>query len=291
LKTSPAGLELQQAYRIHTLNSFIHERSIKEIFGLLRSAGVEPVLVKGWAVARLYPKRGLRPYGDLDLCFRPEQYKAAESVLQSSEGRQYNVDSHEGFAKLDDHSTDELYARSQKVKLDDAQVRLLGQEDHFRILCLHLLRHGAFRPLWLCDIAVALESRGADFDWDRCLGKDPRQADWVACTIGLAHQMLGVCADNTPAARRAGQLPRWLVSHVLKQWESPYPTLHPPMSYHRPMVTYVRRPAGVLKAIRNRWPDPLEATIRLRGPLNELPRLPFQIGYGLSRVTKFLTDL
>jgi len=29
--------------------------------------GVEPILGKGWAIARLYPERGMRPYGDIDL--------------------------------------------------------------------------------------------------------------------------------------------------------------------------------------------------------------------------------
>ena len=45
-------------------------------------------------------------------------------------------------------------------------------EDQLRQLCLHLLRHGACRPLWLCDVAVMLESLPGDFDWDRCLGGD-----------------------------------------------------------------------------------------------------------------------
>jgi hypothetical protein len=44
------------------------------------------------------------------------------------------------------------------------------------------------------------------------------------------------------------------------------------------MATYLRNPAGLLKALRTRWPDPIEATIRLKGPFNEVPRLPFQIG-------------
>jgi hypothetical protein len=73
---------------------------------------------------------------------------------------------------------DELFARSQLVPLGDSQIRILGDEDHLRIICLHLLRSGAWRPLWLCDVAVALETLSPDFDWDICLGRDPRQADW-----------------------------------------------------------------------------------------------------------------
>jgi hypothetical protein len=57
------------------------------------------------------------------------------------------------------------------------------------------------------------------------------------------------------------------------------------------MTKYLRHPAGVLKALRKRWPDPIEATIRMNGPFNDLPRLPFQLGYSLSRVAKFIGQL
>ncbi|HTG14234.1 MAG TPA: nucleotidyltransferase family protein [Blastocatellia bacterium] len=291
LRTSPVALELEQAYRFHTIRAGLHEREIQEVISLLRSAGVEPILVKGWAIARLYPEKGLRPYGDIDLCFRPDQYPTAAALMGRPDYQKYHVDLHEGFSKLDDFGADELYARSQLVGLGGVEVRVLSPEDHLRILCVHLLGHGAFRPLWLCDIAAALESRPASFDWDRCLGGNRRRADWVLCTLGLAHKLLEVKINDTPAAARANSLPSWLVPHVLKQWEAPYVANQPQVKYYPAMTTYLRHPAGVIKAIRKRWPDPLEATIRLRGPLNELPRLPFQIGYSLSRITKFLTHL
>lgn len=291
LSTSTAASELQQAYRLHTLQAGIHERNIKGVITLYQNAGIDPVLVKGWAVARLYPERGLRPYGDIDLCFRPDQFEQAEALLQTGEGQQYNVDLHKGFTKLDGVAHEELLARSEVVALGDVRVRILGPEDHFRILCVHLLRHSAWRPLWLCDIAATLESRAASFDWDRCLGRNPRQADWVACTVGLAHQLLGAKVDDTPVAERAENLPRWLVPSVLKNWDRPDPHLYPPLSYVPPMVTYFRRPAGMLKALRKRWPDPIEASIRMKAPFNEMPRLPFQLGNCFSRVTGFFATL
>lgn len=291
LRTSPVACELQQAYRFHTIRAALHEREIQEVIALLRSADLEPILVKGWAIARLYPEKALRPYGDIDLCFWPEQYPKALAVMQNPEYHKYHVDLHEGFAKLDDLTPDQLYARSQIVSLGDIDVRVLSLEDHLRILCIHLLKHGAFRPLWLCDIAATLESRTAGFDWERCLGGNRRQADWVACTIGLAHQLLGVQVDDTPVAARARNLPKWLVAHVLKQWEAPYVANQPQVNYYPPMASYLRHPVGVLKALRKRWPDPLESTIRLRGPFNELPRMPFQIGYSFLRIAKFLAHL
>lgn len=283
------ALELRSAYQLHSLQAAIHKTEIEEVILLLNSAGVEPVLVKGWAVARLYPEEGLRPYGDIDLCFGPDQYQKAMAVLRSIDASKYIVDVHEGFGKLDGLSLDDLMAQSEPARLGTAKFRLLGSEDQLRILCTHFLRHSAWRPLWLCDIASALESRPASFDWDRCLGSDRRQADWVACALGLAHQLLEARVDDTPAAQRARQLPGWLIPDVMRNWNQPFPEHYPPLSYLPPMSTYLRHPAGVLKALRKRWPDPIEATIRLRGPFNEMPRLPFQIGNALWRIARFLT--
>ena len=255
----------------------------------LNASGIEPVLVKGWAVARLYPEEGLRPYGDIDLCLIPEQYESAADLLKGLEPGKYLVDLHHGFAKLDALGPEDLLAKSETVSIGGAQFRILGCEDQLRILCTHLLRHSAWRPLWLCDIAVALESRPSGFDWERCIGDDKNTADYVACAIGLAHQLLEVGVDDTPVALRANHLPRWLVEDVFKNWARPFPELYPPLSYAPPIIEYFRHPRGLLKALRTRWPDPIEATVRLNGPFNEIPRFPFQLGYALWRVSRFIT--
>jgi hypothetical protein len=235
------------------------------------------------------PELGLRPYGDIDLCCRPDQYSAAAALLKRARGLTFYADLHKGFARLDELSWEELYARSQVVKIGGLEVRIPGPEDHLRLLCVHLLRHGAWRPLWLCDIAVALETRPADFDWSRCMGASRRVADWVACTIGLAHQLLGARVDDTPVAARARHLPSWFVPHVLKHWSAPYPSLYPPRSYMGALATHIRhrRLKSALQALRSRWADPIAATIAMRGPLNELPRLPFQIGDYALRIARF----
>lgn len=289
LRTSPAALDLQQAYRFQTLQVSRHEREIQEVFALLRSAGVEPILIKGWAIARFYPEKGLRPSGDIDICVRKEQYRVAEATLQTPEGRKYFVDLyHKEFDDLDDSSKDELYSRSQLVRLGELEVRVLGPEDHLRLLCLHLLRHGARRPLWLCDVAVAVESRPADFDWDRCLGRNRRQANWIVCTIGLAHQLLGANIADTPIIERIKDLPNWLVSTVLKQWDSPY---FIQQQEHMVMAARLRQRSGLLQGLRNRWPNAIEATISFDGPFNRLPRLHYQLGIYLSRAAMFTVQL
>src|SRR5690349_9636225 len=69
-----AAHRFREFYRSHGLQAALHERSVAGLVGHLRSVGVEPLLAKGWAVARLYPEPGLRPFGDIDLCVPPEQY-------------------------------------------------------------------------------------------------------------------------------------------------------------------------------------------------------------------------
>lgn len=291
LRDSIPALELQQAHRLHAVHAAAFEEDITNVITLLRNAGVEPILAKGWAAARLYPDTSLRPYGDIDLYVRPGEHSAAMHLLESAEGKKFVVDLHERFDASDGLSIDALYERSQMVSLADVKVRVPCDEDHLRILCLHFLRHGAWRPLWLCDIAVAVENRAPDFDWDMCLGKDPRRADWIACSIGLAHRLLGAEIDDTPVADRAKTLPAWLISNVLKQWETPYSVMQPPVSYAAPMSKYVRDPRGLLADLRRRWPNAIEATVYTGGPFNNLPRWPFQIGECVIRAAKFLTRI
>ncbi len=287
LNATPAAEELHQAYRLHALQSAIHESEIKQVFTLLREGGVEPVLVKGWSAAGLYPEIGLRPYGDIDLCVAPEQFSQANAIVRSPEARALNVDLHRGLALLDEYKFDELLARSRLKKLGEVDVRVFAPEDELRMLCNHLLRHGAWRPLWLCDIAASVESRAADFNWDICLGKSNRQAQWVACAIALAGTLLEARVDDTPASPRGEELPRWLIPTVLKQWET-YPALRCPVASQRSMRTYVRHPAGVLKAVCARWPDAITATVAVKGNFNELPRFPYQVGGAVARLAKFL---
>ncbi|HEY0003493.1 MAG TPA: nucleotidyltransferase family protein [Pyrinomonadaceae bacterium] len=291
LKDREAARELEQSYRLLLLRDSVHQRDIKGAIELLRSAGVEPLLAKGWAMARLYPDAALRPYGDMDICVRPEQYRRAEDVLASPEGKKYWVDLHQGFSEIQDRSVDDLFARSRLVQLEEVEVRLMGAEDHLALLSIHLLKHGAWRPLWLCDIGVAIETRSSDFDWQACLGQDKRRAKWITSTIGLAHQLLGAEIDDLPFAAWTRNLPKWLVPNVLRQWETPYANLQAPTRHSAPMSSYLRNPRGLLKDMRQRWPDPITATISLEGPFNNLPRLPFQIGNCLSRTAQFLRHL
>jgi hypothetical protein len=54
------------------------------------------------------------------------------------------------------------------------------------------------------------------------------------------------------------------------------------------MRAYLRRPRGLLKDLRNRWPGPVEATIAAGGRFDRLPRWPFQLAHCFTRAAHFL---
>jgi len=293
LAASAAGVELRGAFHLHMLQAILREHALTEAATALEAAGVEPLLGKGWAIACLYPDPGLRPYGDIDLYATPEECDAVASAvaqLQESAGGSSAmqaaacaVDLHRGFAELDDRSQDELYRRSRRASINAANIRLFSYEDNLRLACLHTLRHGAWRPLWLCDIAAALEARPPDFDWAYFLSGDSRRSTWTACAIGLAHQLLGAMVDGTPVERQAKQVPGWAIRTVIRQWGTPFVAhgLRQPLGAHR------RNPGTVLRGLVQRWPNAIEATIGMKAPFNYWPRPPIQVGECVRRLVGF----
>jgi hypothetical protein len=283
-----AAQELHQAYRLYTLESRLNESRIETVLTLLRAAGVEPILIKGWAAARYYPEQGLRPYGDIDLCVRRRDYQSAARVLVDLDPVKFKVDLHSGFGKFGLRQEEDLYARSVPATLGATDVRILGAEDHLRVVSYHLMREGAWRPLWLVDVAAALEFCAPDFDWDYCLGES-LQARAVESAISLAHLLLGADIDHIPQGQRFNKTPRWLVPTVLKEWGSTTPSMQSRQAV--PMLSHLHQQGNLLSGVRHRWPNPIEATTTMHGPFNDLPRLPFQIGNSLFRLGAFLAHL
>lgn len=280
---------LHQAYRLQSLQSEIREQQIKKVFSLLRQAKVDAILAKGWASACTYVERVLRPYGDIDICVRPEHFKLAGEVLSVPEANDCWVDLHKHFSEIDERSTDDLFARSRTVLLGEEQIRILSAEDQLALSSIHLLKHGAWRPLWLCDVGVAIESLPAKFDWDVCLGRNRTRARWIICAIGLAERLLGADTTNRPA-ELVTQPPAWLIENVVKQWANPFAIDQPPMSHPIPMADLLRHPSGLMTGLRQRWPNPIIATISVNGEFNSLPRLPYQMANCLSRIGRLLLN-
>jgi len=209
---------LQQAYRLDALKAARHEEQIAALFDRFRAHEIDAVLCKGWSVARIYPETGLRPYCDIDLAVAPDRWTDAIRVLEQTPSEGATIDLHCGVPDLKSDDSQDSMLRSQLVALGNSQVRVLGAEDQLRQLCLHFWRHLGCRPLWLCDIAAALEAAAPTFDWHYCLRGKPAVADTILCVLGAAIELLEAQGPPDIAHRAASRLPGWLVTALLWRW-------------------------------------------------------------------------
>ena len=280
-------LELREAYRKHFIDAALHDFNTREIFKRTGAAGIEPILFKGWALARLYPDNGLRPYGDIDLWVRPGELDRLYRALPAGTEHTYCVEPHVSFYPQFERSFDDVMIQSQLVQLSDVQVRVPCDEDHLRFICLHFLFHGGWRPLWLCDVALMVERADSGFDWDRCLRGSRKHADWVACVIGIAHQLLGAEVAGTPIAKRAESLPRWLTRAVLAQWaKGPGMSFAENLSFSLPRR--LLKPSALARSFREHWRNPIQASVEMNASFSDTPRALWQFSSLFLRFPDFV---
>jgi len=277
--------ELQKVYRRQAIAAMLQEHSVKDIFQRMRSRGVEPILFKGWSLARLYPDAAMRPSGDIDLWTPADQLAEAYSAVPADSS--YCVELHTRFYRQFERSFAQVMEASQSCSLDGTIVRIPCPEDHLRFICLHFLYHGGWRPLWLCDVALMVETRGENFNWDRCLRGKSKSADWIACVIGLAHQLLGADISGTPVEKRAEDLPGWLVSAVLKQWGAGVGMSHA-QALTLSLPTRLLKPAALFSALREHWRNPIQASVEMNASFSDAPRGLFQFGSLFLRFPDFV---
>jgi hypothetical protein len=276
-----AGMALEYAMRQQRKRNAAAPAEIARAVTLLREAGVDPVLIKGWSVSRLYPRHVVRLSGDIDLVVRPDQYDRARAILARSrrDGLPLDVDLHHDGTWTDVPRPD-FREFTETIDIDGTPVRVLRPELQLNVLCHHFMRHACLRPLWLCDIALVLESRPAGFDWELFLGEDRRRRGWVTTAIGLAHALLGAETDDIPIAAETKRIPAWLPPAVILRWE------HGEIRSQSVLSEIgTRGPLTMLS--RHRWPDPVGATIFLNAPFNGVPRLPLQWAAFLYRAATY----
>ena len=284
LATRPELEPLRAAFQHHALTAARQERDLPHLLGHFNAVGIEPLLFKGWSLARLYPHRALRPFGDFDLLVHEAEAERARTVLRSLGAdlqSRADVDTATTLARyLPDRTELELFDRARPETLDGARFWTLAPEDHLRLVTLHQLHHGAWRPLWLCDVALMVESLPPGFDWTLCLGGDARLSEGVLASVALAHELLGAALpQGTPVVT----VPGWLRRAVFHGWVHGYESM-PPSLYELRKLGW----AGALKAIRARWPDPVSATVHLRAPFRAIPRPAVQMAECVRRAADFV---
>ncbi len=255
LSDKPAAKRLHTAYRLESLKAAERELRIGPLLEKFRGCGIDPILTKGWSLARLYPEAGLRPYSDIDFIIPAEQAEPALSLLADGDFPRVDLE-HEQISRFDTRIWADLYARSRLVNLGGARVRVLSMEDELRAQCIHFLKHGGCGPLSLCDIALLVETRSPRFDWAVCLGEGRKRRSWITCALLLAHDLLGMDLQGVPLDFTSGELPRWVSKTVLEQWG------RTANAYRADLRSYLRRPAKITEAMADRWPpNPIIATL------------------------------
>ena len=310
LRASSHANQLRSCAQMQVLDAARHDLALGDLTRLFHRHGVEPLLFKGWAMAHHYSERHLRPMGDVDLCAPPgrfdeladlfrrhgfHQLSATASVHNGrtlcltspsgSSGKHLMIDLHEGLDKFFLPPLEDVFARAVQLQVGDHSILAPAAEDHLRISAIHFLLDGGWRPLSLCDVAAMLETLPPAFDWDLCLGAEPRRRRWVACTLQLAHELLGARLDDVPECYRVRGMPRWLSATVLREWKKPFSEHHA-----RPRISFVwrHRRYEFVGEILARWPNAIRSTVELDADFTMLPRWPYQLAHFARTIGRFV---
>ncbi|HEX8371036.1 MAG TPA: nucleotidyltransferase family protein [Pyrinomonadaceae bacterium] len=260
-----------------TLQNRVNELKISEAFEFMESEGFQPILIKGWSVARYYPEVWQRRFIDIDLCVAPGRFEKAKKLLETPQGLKHNIDLHKGLKHLDTVAWTNLFENSVTVKIEKTTIRMLRAEDHLRVLCVHWLTDGGAYKDRLWDIYYLVKNRPDNFDWERCLNiVSPKRRKWIICCLGLTHKYLDLDLEDTPIASEARNIPGWLIKTVEREWQTEVKL--------KPLQNCLHDRRLFWQQIKKRIPpNPLQATIELEGDFNDNPRVFYQIANVLTR--------
>src|SRR6059036_3539201 len=85
----------------NSLQAKAQEARVVSAFESFRAAGIEPILIKGWAAARNYSTDHRRRPGDIDLAVCPADFGAGLRLLEGRDIAALLIDLHDGMWQLD----------------------------------------------------------------------------------------------------------------------------------------------------------------------------------------------
>lgn len=273
LAETESARELEAVRRWTTLENALHRRNLEATLQICDELQLDPLVVKGWSLARLYPDGGMRACGDVDLVVadRALDRLAARLAQRPHDQRWIDVDLDHAFLRADQTPLPELVARAARATLDGRAVGVLGVEDTIRLVAIHYMRSGGFRALSLCDLAMALERADVTTDWSLVVPPG-RRGRWVRVAAGLAESLLGADLSETPLHDSSAVVPSWVHKHVLTGFgTAPAERALPP--HFSPSLD----PRQLAAQLAERWPpDPLELVVHYRR------RVPARRPFGLQ---------
>lgn len=281
-RDEPAAAPLRAAYLRSHLQAAVNERLLADALRALAARGIEALVVKGWAMARLYPSPGLRTSHDIDLVVDRRDLEAAVRARDEL-APACGTDLHPAGGVSLLRGWDELRARAVPAPLGGAVAHVPGPEDALRLACLHGFRHDFSRPVWLCDVALLMERLPADLDRDHLLAGPPAVASWVRHALALAVELLGASPERVPPGLALPATPAWVRASVLRGWT------RRPRPPGDPLVRVLRaRPSELIGELAGRWASPMAALYAQGAAVRARRPTGLQVRCYLERSASFL---
>jgi Uncharacterised nucleotidyltransferase len=261
----------------------VQEKRIAQIFKIFKESKFEPVLIKGWAAARKYKQPFERISVDIDLAVKPADYVECKNFLERN--NILGVDLHEGLRHLDNLLWEDLYEKTQLVEVGGVNIRILGDEDHLRVLCVHWLNDGGVNKERLWDIFYAVKNRADNFNWERCLESvGQKRQTWIIFALALTKKYLLLDLSETPTAVQNREIPEWITKTIEKEWQRG--TKLKPLE-----ECLINKIEFVKQLIIRIPPNPIQSTIEMDGELGGKLRIYYQLGGVLMRIKPSLIRL
>ena len=189
--------EMKLAMRNNLLNQLRLKQILASALELLREHHIEPVLLKGFSLARLYPNPNLRQFGDIDLFVGLGDFHQACTLLRTlpgsynwgeevDVGRHYNIEFgnypmeiHRVSADVVDPKEaatyaviehDGLYDHTQHVSFEDLEITIPSKEFMVFYTFFHAWEHFLNSGVgWrqISDVALTLHAYYGQLDLDK----------------------------------------------------------------------------------------------------------------------------
>jgi Uncharacterised nucleotidyltransferase len=215
---------LRRAFYGNSVRNLHLARELVRLTALLERGGVEPLALKGPALAMTaYGAVTMRQFNDLDLLVRKSEVGRAAELLRAAG---YAPRAGYGLADLDRPGTyeiamaragaltdidlhwrlippyfplaldgEELWRRAVRIEIEGSPVRTLAPADHLLYLCAHGAKHGWQALGGICDLAELIRassrasapslSQSSSIDWDELSARAERAAAYRALELGV----------------------------------------------------------------------------------------------------------
>ncbi len=275
---------IEESEKFNLIQFKVNEHRIGQIWKFFEVGGFEPILIKGWVTARTYPKPHQRQFVDIDLVFKTKQFEPAKKYYDNKSFG-ILIDFHKEVRHLDSLSFERLFENSELAKCGGVQIRILCEEDHLRLMCVHWLNDGGEYKDKLWDIYHAVNNRKSDFDWNKCLGVvNEKRRFWIVCAIGLCQKYLDLDLAATPISDAGQNLPKWLIKTLEKEWASEIRL--------KPLDHYFATKKELWIQLKKRFPpNPIQATIETDGYFEKYPRFYYQTLDIIKRIKPSFTRI